>query len=303
MRIKILIIAFCLLLAGSPAFAAAGTSGAAFLKIGIGAREMAMGGAGGTLTGSAESAYWNPAALAGIKNISIALAGNKWIADITHEYISAAFRLGGVGVIGINAVLLQIPGIELRDASENPLGTKTGQNAAYSFSYAGKLSPALAVGVNIKMISQGLESYDKDYKATGFGADAGFIYTSADEKMALGAALQNAGTAGSFSTKADALPMNLKVSGSYKLLNDRLLVAGTVNYLLADSMLTYGAGAEYCLSNMFYLRAGYGRQNDIDKGLNAGFGIKFGSFGADFSYTPLVTAFGESMKVSLSANF
>jgi hypothetical protein len=74
-----------------------GTSAANFLKIGVGGRATAMGGA---ITGQVDdptSLFWNPAGIANARNIEFTVNHNDWIFDLTHSYITAVMPAGRVG--------------------------------------------------------------------------------------------------------------------------------------------------------------------------------------------------------------
>ncbi|MGH7456997.1 MAG: hypothetical protein ACRENG_36950, partial [bacterium] len=54
-----------------------GYTGAAFLKVGVGARAVALGSAVTSLTGDVNQMFWNPA--------GIALSNNQWQATFTYN--------------------------------------------------------------------------------------------------------------------------------------------------------------------------------------------------------------------------
>ena len=78
MRLSIMLIA--LFMCSAPTAHAinanAGTPGFSFLKIGVGARAMALGGAYSTATADPEAAAWNPAGLWGINKRMASLSFN-----------------------------------------------------------------------------------------------------------------------------------------------------------------------------------------------------------------------------------
>ena len=65
-----------------------GTAAAQFLKIGVGARAMGMGGAFVAATNDAYSLYWNPAALTKINKVTLAGVYTNWFADIDHQFLA-----------------------------------------------------------------------------------------------------------------------------------------------------------------------------------------------------------------------
>ena len=62
-----------------------GTTGAAFLEIGIGARAEAMGGAYSGEAGRVEMIYWNPAGLAFIDGFATSFTHSEWLANTAFE--------------------------------------------------------------------------------------------------------------------------------------------------------------------------------------------------------------------------
>jgi hypothetical protein len=103
--------ALMLLCAASPALQAAkiypseGSTSAAFLKIGVGARAVGMAGAYTVVPGDAYAMYWNPAGLAAVPYRTLAFTHNEYFAGMGQEYasyaqpVAAPFMLpdGGVG--------------------------------------------------------------------------------------------------------------------------------------------------------------------------------------------------------------
>ena len=63
----------------------AGLTGASFLKIGVGARAVALGSAYTTVRGDVNQMFWNPAGIAlGSGGTPGTFTYNDWIADLAH---------------------------------------------------------------------------------------------------------------------------------------------------------------------------------------------------------------------------
>ena len=95
-----------------------GLTGAAFLKIGVGARAVALGSAYTTITGDVNQMFWNPAgtALKGGKS-QVMLSHNSWIADISHDTVGYSRDMGNLGTLGIGIVTMGLSDIAAdRDA-------------------------------------------------------------------------------------------------------------------------------------------------------------------------------------------
>ena len=69
-----------------------GTTAAQFLKIGVGARALAMGGAYAATSNDATALYWNPAGLSSLKKNEILLDHQDWILDVDLDFVGASFK-------------------------------------------------------------------------------------------------------------------------------------------------------------------------------------------------------------------
>ena len=89
----------------------AGRNGAAFLEIGVGAREVALGSAVTSIANDANQAFWNPAGTALLdQKWSAAFSYNSWIAGMTGAALAAGFKAGS-GTITISAQSLGVSDI------------------------------------------------------------------------------------------------------------------------------------------------------------------------------------------------
>ena len=117
----IAVLGMAVLVAAQPSEAGVGKSGltgAAFLKVGVGARAVALGSAYTTVTGDVNQIFWNPAgtAMSGGK-AEILLSHNQWIADLSHQAVGYARDMGDMGTLGIGVVTLGLSDIAAdRDA-------------------------------------------------------------------------------------------------------------------------------------------------------------------------------------------
>jgi hypothetical protein len=67
------------------AFRNAGSTGMQFLKIGVGARAMGMGGAYASIAGDATALAWNPAGIGTINEIQLSAQHTEWVASLNHN--------------------------------------------------------------------------------------------------------------------------------------------------------------------------------------------------------------------------
>jgi len=86
---SVLVIIISIIILASVCYAnGPGTTGANFLKIGVGARAAAMGDAFTVIVDDSTSLYWNPAGLIRIKERQLSATYNTWFAGINQGYCS-----------------------------------------------------------------------------------------------------------------------------------------------------------------------------------------------------------------------
>lgn len=146
-------------------------SAAAYIRMGIGARIIAMGEAGTATANDVTAAYWNPAGLTDLKDIEFSTnyALNMGF-DRTYQNAALAKRFG-FGVLAFNWVNAGVSDIDGYDASANPTGIFSDAEHNLAVSYANKMK-RLSYGVTPKLY---LSSIDGETKS-GFGLDLGAKY-------------------------------------------------------------------------------------------------------------------------------
>ncbi|MFA6455353.1 MAG: hypothetical protein WCW40_00925, partial [Bacteroidota bacterium] len=115
-----------------------GTSAMNFLKIGVGARGIAMGSSQVASVNDATALYWNPAGMANLTANQIFLSNNNWIADLNHNFIAAAVPAGDFGIVGVSVSYLSMGDIKVTNW-DNTYGTGetfTANSAAIGFGWA-----------------------------------------------------------------------------------------------------------------------------------------------------------------------
>ena len=277
-------------------FAKLGTSGAQFLKIGVG-RGTAMGEAFVAIADDASATYWNPSGLGTITKREISIQHNEWIADIRHDYLTAALPLGSFGTLGLSVTALTMGKMEITTVDDpnttarEDTGTGTYFNAsdfAVGISFGRMFTDRLAAGLSIKAV----EELIWNMSATGIATDFGIHYNTGFKGLRIAAAMSNFGADISFSGRgleyADtpypdspldygSIPVAMKTTPySLPLIfrfglafdpisNDasRLTVALDLNHP-NDNYETVNLGFEYGYLNTFFLRAGYKMYLNMD---------------------------------------
>lgn len=143
---------------------------AAWMRMGLGARALAMGGAGSASVDNVTASYWNPAALARMNNIEVDFMAAENMGADRRFYFGALgmkFKYGSVALYWINAGVTDIAGYD-------ETGTYTGDfdntESAYGLSYA---TPPWKVkfGFSAKVYNSEMEDSE-----SGFGLDVGMLW-------------------------------------------------------------------------------------------------------------------------------
>ena len=138
-----------------------GTTAGQFLKIGVGARAIGMGGAQSAVTGDISSIYWNPAALSRLST-SGELTFNhvNWLADIKYDFAAGVMPIGELGTFGLSIISLRVPEENVRtiDFPDGDGRQWDASSFAVALSYARNLTDKFSIGFNAKFIRESIWS-------------------------------------------------------------------------------------------------------------------------------------------------
>jgi hypothetical protein len=298
---KKIILLICLLSVTSLFSQTAGNSGLSFLKLGFGARNIALGDAGTELSSDVTSLFYNPSALAINPASEIMLMHNEWIQNVRSEVLGARTIIFGLPVaIGFNVT--SVNDIEVRGI--NPGDPITKFNAQYFF---GSLSAGHLItdnvyfGASIKYLYQGIYVDE----STGWGFDFGATYLTSIKGLNISAALRNLGTMKALRDEKTKLPTEFRIGPSYSLtFQDKFQVSGAVEYLkyTPTSDTHFNMGAEILYGKLIALRVGY-QTGYISKNITAGFGLMWGNLSFDYALAPLQLGLGDGNILSLQFKF
>jgi len=283
----------------------AGTSSGSFLKIGVGARAVAMGEAFVAVANDPSTIVWNPAGLASILRQQVQFSHTEWPGDIDYEflvYVLPSRRLGGSIAIQLGMLATQLDETD----EYHPFGT--GRTFSYSdfvvgMAYGRRWTDKLLIGAGIKYVREDLGSQVGGPVTSSTLVDLGSIYYLGYGSVRIATSLSNFGpemtprgsyvspyTGGTRSYDGFDPPIQFRYGLAFEAIetaHQRLTVATEI-VQPADNAQRIKAGLEWTWQRRYSLRGGYNFNADIMR-LSAGFGIavplKLAQGTIDYAYT------------------
>lgn len=303
------------LFAQQAALTKTGTTAASFLKIGVGARAIAIGGAYTAVSNDLSAIYWNPAGLGRLNAGEAAFNHIDWIADIKYDNAAVAIVMDGVGTLGASFTSLNVGEIEVTTTAD-PEGTGekyTAGGTMMDLSFAKSLTDKFSIGFNLKYI----RDYIWNMNSQTFAVDFGTLYTAPIlNGLTIGASMSNFGPKmklegrdnktlihagagnqniidGEYSLDGYDLPLLFRVGVSTDAVKDentRITVA--VDAVHPNDNTEYvNSGIEYTWANIVSLRGGWKSafERGTEQGLTLGGGIQYQlaanvNFVVDYAY-------------------
>jgi flagellar hook assembly protein FlgD len=284
-----------LLLAASLAHAgeeAVGTTSAAFLKLGSGARAAAMGEAYVGLANDASGINYNAAGIAQSLNGEIQATHTEWFQGLKYENLNGVFSVGDGGMLGLTLNFLSVPQItrttqiaNTNDPSQNFIddGSFSPFDLQAAVAYARPIAKGWLLGGNFKLVSQTLDTTS----TMGIAVDLGTLWYTPIKNLTAGLAVNNLGTPIKLQSEAFDLPLIYRLGAAYHAFDDQFIFT-VEGDLPMDNAPVLAMGLEYNVANRFYPRLGY-RLNSMFNPWSAGFGLQYDEWGMDMSVVP----FGE----------
>lgn len=281
-------------------FSQAGQSGLSFLKLGIGARSLAMGEAAVASSNDPSATYYNPAGLHFARNPQLLVMHKEWIQGTQTEFLAASVPTGSL-TVGASLNATSVPDIEIRQRAGPAEGTFTARNAAIGVSAAYSIDTLISLGASIKYL------YEKILvdETSGIGFDMGGLYNSPLD-VAFGVSITNLGSMGRLRNETSKLPTILRVgaarSESFESLDAILTLAADVVSILPEKNTHVLFGSEFNYKETFALRLGYMSGYET-RNITAGIGIRYEMLNLDYAFVPFKLDLGTTHTFSLVVEF
>lgn len=287
-----------------------GINSLAFLKVGVGAKQVGIGSAATTLRGDPNMIFWNPAGIILEDNkIAFAFTYNRWIADIAHIASGVTYNFGRAGTIGLGIISFGLsnitadrdllpPDLSYLQIDKQTSSTYSFRDIAIVLSYARKVTDVLSLGVNLKYLHERID----DLSANAFAIDLGANY-KVTNFWNLGARLSNLGSDIKYYDISSPIPLSFSIGTSFQYTYQGIFTGKLfVDFVQPQDLpQLFFTGIEFDALGIFSLRTGYkfNYSGTKDKGtswrdpiettvegFSAGVGVKleFGNYGVSFDY-------------------
>lgn len=234
----------------------------AFLRMGLGARAIAMGGAQTAVADDGFASYYNPAGLPFLEKRHFSSSYSLLSLDRKIQYISYSQRLGpqaGLSVFWLGAGVDNIDG---RDFAGNHISDLGESVNIFGLSFANRFHDKISIGLTVKIINHNLDLDYKNVSADDLFFDIGLMVIPL-ENLKVGIQLKDIDgtlrwdTQNIFSrgtTSVDSIPYIINTGASY-LLKDKYLISTTLefNQKLQEK---FRLGLEYQINDLYALRIG-----------------------------------------------
>ena len=281
-----------------------GTTAGQFLKIGPGARPLAMGGAYVGVSDDIYAVYYNPAGVAISKgNGQAAFNHTQWLADVSYDFAAASLNVESLGTLFVTITSLRVPEEKVR-TFEFPEGNGQFWDAgsvSFGVGFAKSLTDRFSIGFHAKYIQESIWSTS----ARGFALDVGTYYVTPFNDLVIGASVSNFGSKmqldgrdiqinydpngdpltgpNNVPAKYDMdeydLPLTFRIGFSMDVLKTRYIrVKAAFDATHPNDNVEYAnAGVEVAYDEMFFVRGGYKSLflTDSEQSLTLGAGLQY----------------------------
>lgn len=273
-----------------------GTSGAQFLKLGVGAKYAALGDAAVANVNDGYALYWNPAAMGALKKSYLEFTNIKWVEDVNLNYFAYA-KPTDYGSFGVAITAMSSGDIEITTV-DNPNGSGDFYSAtsyAISLGYARQMTDFFSVGFNAKYVTEKIS----EETASGIAFDFGTILYTGYRNLRVGMNISNLGpemefsgpelnfnfnpspgndsydnAEGAYTVSSYDLPLLFRIGAAYDFAyseNSRLTMSVSATDP-SDNEQHGSIGAEAAFHETFFLRGGW-KINTEEESVSLGGGL------------------------------
>ena len=271
---------YLIIIITSLSFAAdyAGYSGS-FLRMGTSARSLAMGSGFTAEIDQGFSAYHNPASIAFLNKRQLAFSHHALNLDRRLMMSSISTGLPPTAGLGVAWVSSGVDNIQGRSTSGKETKKLSTSEDAIFISFAQRITPWLALGINVKILRHQLPMNESQLAGKGTGFDIGFLVLP-EEKFRFAFMIQDLNTNYQWNTGQvfegegrvykESFPIMYRLGTTFTF--QRIYFVGDIGVVAnQDDILgvTMRFGGEYQLTEKYFIRGGFGNSRfSLGAGLN-----------------------------------
>jgi len=271
---------YLIIIITSLSFAAdyAGYSGA-FLRMGTSARSLAMGSGFTAEIDQGFSAYHNPASVAFLNKRQLAFSHHGLNLDRRLMMSSISTGIPPTAGLGVAWVSSGVDNIQGRSTSGDKTQILSTSEDAIFISFAQRITPWLALGINVKILNHQLPMNESELAGKGTGFDIGFMVLP-EEKLRFAFMIQDLNTNYQWNTGQvfegegriykESFPTMYRLGTTFTF--QRIYFVGDIGVVAnQDDILgmTMRFGGEYHISENYFIRGGFGNSRfSLGAGLN-----------------------------------
>ena len=271
---------YLIIIITSLSFAAdyAGYSGA-FLRMGTSARSLAMGSGFTAEIDQGFSAYHNPASVAFLNKRQLAFSHHALNLDRRLMMSSISTGIPPTAGLGVAWVSSGVDNIQGRSTAGYKTQILSTSEDAIFISFAQRITPWLALGINVKILNHQLPMNESQLAGKGTGFDIGFMVLP-EEKLRFAFMIQDLNTNYQWNTGQvfegegrvykESFPTMYRLGTTFTF--QRIYFVGDIGVVAnQDDILgmTMRFGGEYHISENYFIRGGFGNSRfSLGAGLN-----------------------------------
>ena len=271
---------YLIIIITSLSFAAdyAGYSGT-FLRMGTSARSLAMGSGFTAEIDQGFSAYHNPASVAFLNKRQLAFSHHALNLDRRLMMSSISTAIPPTAGLGVAWVSSGVDNIQGRSTSGKETKKLSTSEDAIFISFAQRITPWLALGINVKILRHQLPMNESELAGKGTGFDIGFMVLP-EEKLRFAFMIQDLNTNYQWNTGQvfegegriykESFPTMYRLGTTFTF--QRIYFVGDIGVVAnQDDILgmTMRFGGEYHISENYFIRGGFGNSRfSLGAGLN-----------------------------------
>ena len=271
---------YLIIIITSLSFAAdyAGYSGT-FLRMGTSARSLAMGSGFTAEIDQGFSAYHNPASVAFLNKRQLAFSHHALNLDRRLMMSSISTSIPPTAGLGVAWVSSGVDNIQGRSTSGYKTQILSTSEDAIFISFAQRITPWLALGINVKILNHQLPMNESELAGKGTGFDIGFMVLP-EEKLRFAFMIQDLNTNYHWNTGQvfegegrvykESFPTMYRLGTTFTF--QRIYFVGDIGVVAnQDDILgmTMRFGGEYHISENYFIRGGFGNSRfSLGAGLN-----------------------------------